>query len=145
MFFMFKRYFFPNQRGRTWSNVPGTTGFDLFWNPTKDSLLIENSKVQLTEDISKKLAQLFPQVEDWDRLEIYWWSSGYYEPAHISRYPENDYPEEGDEERTLDCVNVEIIRNTKIKQLPVGNNLSKEIFELFLDSVYDTEINKDYD
>jgi len=127
--------------GRRWSGVRGSTGFDLdLW---KGEIFLDGND-KLSKQIRDRIYSECPQIEDFDRLEINWLSSGYYQPIYISMYPEKSYPEEGDEDRELESVEIHLYRgfgkNLNITIIKLSDYLAKEIFNTLEDEINDTEL-----
>lgn len=127
---MFIRYNIPPP-GKTWNNIPGHTIFTLVWSKDKTDLLVENSNIKLPINFIKQ----FPQIEDGDYLVVHWLSSGYYQPKHIGVHVENSYPEEGEEDRELDYIELVFEDTIKVK---LSKELSEQIFAILSDEIYST-------
>ena len=69
-------------------------------------------------------------------IEIEFRSSGYYDPGKTSGLPENCYPPEGEDERTVDTVLVTIGRKT----MTLPKQLADEIAGFFQEEIDDEEI-----
>lgn len=101
-----------------------------------------NEEVEHSGEHFQALLSLFshydPKPEELE-MAIHFLSSGYYTPAYTSGPPENCYPEEFDDERLLDFVEIDGI---KVPQ-ELGDKIFDEFFHLVEEKQIDTE--PDYD
>ena len=148
-------------KGHRWSGVEGTVTVEVLFVPDNrkwwQRLFRKPDEDVGWWDISNETAaspvlvaairSLFPTGNEF-QVEVDFESSGSYEPAHISRYPENDHPEEHDEERTLVRVFVSPgfagergYREQEGKSLPM--DVADQVFALYYDDVLETELEYD--
>jgi hypothetical protein len=125
-----------------WTNVPGNLTIEVvkedgYWDIGKGD--------EIPQPLADAIAALFPDKTEF-QVEINFLSSGSWEDAHISRYPENDHPASRDDERLLDNIIVSPAEEDSMtgynekagKKIP--QPAADTIFALYMEDVEEVEI-----
>jgi hypothetical protein len=130
----------------SWTNVPGTATVDFSWEDMFDEEAENPVELQLLllEAVLKKYGdvKIDPEKEFSDaQLEIEFTSTGYCDPGKLSGPPEDCYPPEGDDERSL--VTIEL--STTSYSVIIEGDLADKLFAKYASDVDDVEIDESND
>lgn len=135
-----------------WSNVPGTASIDDIclrggkWvrsRNVKRNLKWEHEVKPLPDEVQGALTAAFPTMTEDDGVvvEIEFSSSGYFAPGKLSGPPENCYPDEGEDERTLESLTVTDGKNA----VTLEGDVAEALFDHFYPEVEAVEVDDDDD
>jgi hypothetical protein len=130
--------------GKTkWSRVSGTFSVELFYYDGKEPVWErqtwdnQNKKYTYVDTEFPMNLRQFYSGDDVIELVIEFESDGYYDPGRVSGAPEDCYPPEGDDERTLSEVYLSISPKERI-ELPV--EVQQELFDYLYEEIEEVEI-----
>jgi len=101
----------------------------------------EESKLKqfITEILADVNTEVPATEDDIIAVHISFNSVGYFAPGNTTGLPENCYPDEGDDERTLDEVHVEIYQ-TGYTLIRLENPLAEKIYAAYKTEVFEQEL-----
>jgi len=126
-----------------WSGEPGTANVIVQWddlveedeeNPEELRLLFLENFIKETNKIEVDPEDEFYEVT----LEIDFESSGYHDPGVYTALPENCYPEEHDEERSLEKMTLYTCNHGE--GIVVNEELAERLFDKYYDEVMEVDI-----
>lgn len=110
-----------------WRNIPGKLYIEITVN--------ENGIWDSHNDT--ELSMLAPYVKEHAELTIHFLCNGHYQPFSMYGGPDNlGHPEDGEEERLLDFVEVNSVK------LP--DKIAQQIFNLYESQIENVDVNYDY-
>jgi hypothetical protein len=124
-----------------WKNIPG--------NACIEDVCLEDGEWKhdgnaLPAAVQPILKAAFPDADKDTSLEldIEFSSSGYYDAGRVSGPPEDCYPPEGEDERTLDCITVHGPGGSGVK-FKLEGKVADAVFDHFFDIVEEVELDTD--
>ena len=128
-------------RGHSWTNVEGSTSFEIKWNDLEDKDAKNPHELQLLiidALVQKGNVNINPREEfEYICLNVEFLSSGYYDPGQRYGPPEDCEPPDGDDERTLVSVS---ITTTNHEEVELDEDLAEKLFNKYSDKIYEEEI-----